>query len=137
MINHVIDPSYFYDAIEQFAFDYDIYVQTEKDDIDDYGNAKYTFSKETIRGSLQPHGSRQVQKKEGNSVESEFKFYCKSLYRINIGDVIFHNNEWLRCYDSQNYDEYGVREASLRSVTLSKYRDLADYVNYLNGTKIV
>ena len=25
--NHLVDPSYFYDVIEEFAFDYDIYVK--------------------------------------------------------------------------------------------------------------
>ena len=34
--NHVIDPTYFYDAIEEFAFNYTLYVNTGKN-IDDYG----------------------------------------------------------------------------------------------------
>lgn len=136
-MNHVIDPSYFYDAIEEFAFNYTIYIQSEKDDIDDYGCARYKYSQNVIRGSLQPQASRLNQRMSGNTIQSEYKFYCKSLYRINIGDVIVYRNEYLMCYDSQNYDEWGVREASLRAVTLTKYRDLSDYVNYLNGTKIV
>ena len=113
-MNHVIDPSFFYDAIEQFAFNYTIYVQNEKDEIDEYGNTRYNYEALTIRGSLQPQSSSLRQRKEGNIIESEYKFYCKSLYRINIGDVIYYGNEYLMCYDSQNYYQWGVREASLR-----------------------
>ena len=48
--NHLVDPSYFYDAIEEFAFDYDIYVQTQET-TDEYFRKVYNFEKRTIRGS--------------------------------------------------------------------------------------
>ena len=87
--NHLIDPSYFYDAIEEFAFDYDIYVKTGEVQ-DEYFRAKMTFEKKTIRGSLQTQGLSLNQTKTGNTQTNEYNFYCKSLYRINIGDFIFY-----------------------------------------------
>ena len=38
--NHVVDPTFFYDAIEQFAFDYDWIVQSDRN-IDDYGRLTF------------------------------------------------------------------------------------------------
>ena len=42
--NHVVDPTYFYDAIEQFRFTFDWYVETERQ-VDDYGRLTYGFTK--------------------------------------------------------------------------------------------
>lgn len=134
--NHLVDPSYFYDAIEEFAFDYDIYVQTQET-TDEYFRKVYNFEKRTIRGSLQTDGLLLRQNKLGNTQENGYNFYCKSLYRINIGDFIFYKQQWLHVDSVHEYDEWGVREAHLTMVQLSSYKDLAEYVKYIEGEKIV
>ena len=134
--NHLIDPSYFYDAIEKFAFDYDIYVKTGEVQ-DEYFRAKMTFEKKTIRGSLQTQGLSLNQTKTGNTQTNEYNFYCKSLYRINIGDFIFYKGQWLHVDSVHEYDEWGVREAHLTMVQLSSYKDLEEYVKYIAGQEIV
>lgn len=136
MQNHVIDPTYFYDCIEEFSFDYNIYV-VEKKEIDASGNVKRTYSKNLIRGSLQSQGVELRQSKDGNTKEMRYNFYCKSLYRIDIGDIIEYKNRYLRVESVKDFDEYGVRECSLLMVQLTKYRDLADYIQYLQGEKLV
>ena len=136
MQNHVIDPTYFYDCIEEFSFDYNIYV-VEKKEIDASGNVKRTYSKNVIRGSLQSQGVELRQSKDGNTKEMRYNFYCKSLYRIDIGDIIEYKNRYLRVESVKDFDEYGVRECSLLMVQLTKYRDLADYIKYLQGEKLV
>ena len=136
MQNHVVDPTYFYDCIEEFSFDYNIYV-VEKKEIDASGNVKRTYSKNVIRGSLQSQGVELRQSKDGNTKEMRYNFYCKSLYRIDIGDIIEYKNRYLRVESVKDFDEYGVRECSLRMVQLTKYRDLADYIKYLQGEKLV
>ena len=136
MQNHVIDPTYFYDCVEEFSFDYNIYV-VEKKEIDASGNVKRTYSKNVIRGSLQSQGVELRQSKDGNTKEMRYNFYCKSLYRIDIGDIIEYKNRYLRVESVKDFDEYGVRECSLLMVQLTKYRDLADYIKYLQGEKLV
>ena len=136
MQNHVIDPTYFYDCIEEFSFDYNIYV-VEKKEIDASGNVKRTYSKNVIRGSLQSQGVELRQSKDGNTKEMRYNFYCKSLYRIDIGDIIEYKNRYLRVESVKDFDEYGVRECSLLMVQLTQYRDLADYIQYLQGEKLV
>ena len=134
--NHLIDPSYFYDAIEQFAFDYDIFIQTAET-TDEFYRKKYSYEKKTIRGSLQTQGLSLSQSKTGNIQTNEYSFYCKSLYRINIGDFVFYKGQWLHVDSVHEYDEWGVREAHLTMVQLSSYRDLEEYVKYINGDIIV
>ena len=136
MQNHVVDPTYFYDCIEEFSFDYNIYV-VEKKEIDASGNVKRTYSKNVIRGSLQSQGVELRQSKDGNTKEMRYNFYCKSLYRIDIGDIIEYKNRYLRVESVKDFDEYGVRECSLLMVQLTQYRDLADYIKYLQGEKLV
>ena len=136
MQNHAIDPTYFYDCIEEFSFDYNIYV-VEKKEIDASGNVKRTYSKNVIRGSLQSQGVELRQSKDGNTKEMRYNFYCKSLYRIDIGDIIEYKNRYLRVESVKDFDEYGVRECSLLMVQLTQYRDLADYIKYLQGEKLV
>ena len=136
MQNHVIDPTYFYDCIEEFSFDYNIYV-VEKKEIDAGGNVKRTYSKNLIRGSLQSQGVELRQSKDGNTKEMRYNFYCKSLYRIDTGDIIEYKNRYLRVEPVKDFDEYGVRECSLLMVQLTQYRDLADYIKYLQGEKLV
>lgn len=134
--NHVVDPTYFYDAIEEFAFDFVIYVVTSKS-IDEYGKRVRSFTKQMIRGSLQSSGTELNQSKDGSMTQRHYNFYCKSLYRIDIGDVIEYKNNYLLVDSVHDYDEYGVREASLKQIQLTAYRDLADYIKYLNGEKFV
>lgn len=134
--NHLVDPTYFYDAIEEFSFNYVIYVLSNKT-IDEYGDTKSCYSRQIIRGSLQSQGNRLVQSLQGNTTEYTYKFYCKSLYRINIGDVLEYKGNYLRVDHVQDYDEYGVRECSLTMIQLTAYRDLADYIAYQIGEKLV
>lgn len=134
--NHVIDPTFFFDAIEEFSFDYDIYVVTEKI-LDERGREKLTFNKQTIRGSLQSDGTTLSQSFEGNETKMSYNFYCKSLYRINIGDVIFYKGHYLRCNSVHDFDEFGVRSCTLQKIQLASYRDLLDYIKYLEGEKII
>lgn len=134
--NHVIDPSYFYDAIEEFSFNYQLYSKTEKV-IDDYGRVTFRFTNYIIRGSLQSEGTRINRSKDGNTTELSYKFYCKSLYRISIGDFILYKNNWMIVEEVQDYDEYGVREATLKGVQLIHYKDLLEYVKYLQGDILV
>lgn len=134
--NHVIDPTFFYDAIEEFSFNYDIYVIVKKG-LNEAGKTAITFDKQIIRGSLQSQGTVLVQSETGNMTMMRYDFYCKSLYRINIGDVIVYKNRYLLCKEVRDYDEYGVRSASLEQIQLSSYRDLRDYIRYLNGEVLV
>ena len=134
--NHVIDPTYFYDCIEEFSFNYNIFVVTGKT-LDDYGNSVLTYTNQTIRGSLQCQGVNLSQSKKGNTDEMKYRFYCKSLYRIDIGDILKYKNRYLRVDCVTEYDEYGVRECALTMIDLTQYRDLSDYIKYLEGEKLV
>lgn len=134
--NHVVDPTFFYDAIEQFAFDYDWIVQSDRN-IDDYGRLTFEYTNKVIRGSLQSQGVRLNQSKEGNREEMTYNFYCKSLFRIKIGDFILYKNRLLRVNDVEDFDEYGVRQCSLTMVQLTEYKDLEEYLKYLNGEILV
>jgi len=134
--NHVIDPTFFYDVIEEFSFNYTIYVLTGKS-IDEYGETTSTYTTSTIRGSLQSHGTTLNKSLEGNTTSIRYNFYCKSLYRINIGDVIVYKNNYLRVISVRDYDEYGCRSCELEQVQLTAYRDLAAYVKYLQGQEFV
>lgn len=134
--NHLIDPTYFWDAVEEFSFNYKIYVVNDMD-VDDYGRTKITYKENIIRGSLQTQGLKLNQSKKGNLNELEYDFYCKSLYRINIGDIIEYKNNYLRVDSVHDYDEYGVRSAHLVMISLAAYRDFADYLDYINGKKLV
>ena len=136
MQNHVIDPTFFYDAIEEFAFDFNIYV-VDKKTVSDSGKIKTEYTKQTIRGSLQSKGTTLIQKNNGNTNTMTYMFYCKSLYRINIGDIIEYKGNYLMCDSVRDYDEYGVRSAHLQMITLTAYRDLKDYIDYIEGRKII
>ncbi len=134
--NHVIDPTYFYDAIEEFAFNYDWY-PVNKQTVDALGNRIYGYSKNTIHGSLQPRGLTWNQNTNLNTQEMEYRFFCKSLYRISIGDFIHYNNRWLIVKDFQDYDMWGVRSCTLQMVELSDHKDFNEYLKYLSGQTIV
>ena len=130
--NHVVDPTYFYEAIEQFSFDFDWY-PIKDTEIDELGKRVLKYGKETIRGSLQSKGTRLNQNVNRNSEDMQYEFYCKSLYRISIGDFIFYKNRWLRVFTVNDFDEYGVRSAVLQMVELNNYKDFKEYLKYLRG----
>lgn len=134
--NHIIDPTYFYDAIEQFAFNFDWYV-VNASTIDDLGRRINSFDKKIIRGSLQSQGISLKQDIKLNSEDMDYRFYCKSLYRIKIGDFMFYKNRWLHVESVRDFDEWGVRSARLKMVNLNDYRDFNEYINYLNGGSII
>lgn len=138
MQNHVIDPTFFYDCIDEFSFDYNLYVLVENNAIDERG---YTISKyelQTISGSLQSTGSSKNRSKSGSTISKEYDFYCKSLYRIKEDDILEYKNNYYICTAINNdYDEWGVRGARLKLISLTAYRDLADYIKYLRGQKLV
>ena len=95
------------------------------------------YGKETIRGSLQSKGTRLNQNVNRNSEDMQYEFYCKSLYRISIGDFIFYKNRWLRVFTVNDFDEYGVRSAVLQMVELNNYKDFKEYLKYLRGETLV
>ncbi len=136
MQNHVIDPTFFYDAIEVFAFNYEWYVVKEIS-LDELGRRITQFDKLTIRGSLQSQGTSLNLSTSGNTETMRYRFYCKSLYRINIGDFIRYKNRWLHVDEVSDFDEWGVRSASLTMVNLNNYKDLLEYVKYLEGDILV
>lgn len=131
--NHIIDPLFFYDLIEQFAFDYEWYAMSDTF-VDDMGRQTACYTKQTIRGSLQTHGVTLSQNLSAVSTQSKtYQFYCMSLYRIQIGDFIHYNNQWLYTTDVKDYDEGGVRLATLHMVDLANHKDFKEYLLYLNG----
>lgn len=134
--NHVIDPTYFYDAINEFAFDYNWYVIKSKY-IDDRGNQKANFEKRIIRGSLQSQGTAINREITGNTESMSYNFYCKSLYRINIGDFIEYKDRWLIVTEVRDYDEWGVRSVVTKMTNLNNHRDFREWLDYVNGDKIV
>ena len=134
--NHVIDPTYFFDAILEFAFDYDWYVMTGYE-LDDMKRKVAKFDHRTINGSLQPQTGNINFSNSGNTTQLKYNFYCKSLYRINFGDFIFYKNRYLHVDEVQDYDEWGVRQVSLTMVNLTDYRDFEAYIKYLNGEESV
>lgn len=134
--NHVIDPTFFYDAIEEFAFNYNWYPQS-KPQIDNLGKKSYSYTSQIIRGSLQNVGNDLRQNEKLNTEEVRYEFYCKSLYRISVGDFIQYKNKYLRVMSFRDLDEWGVRSCVLQSVNLYNYKDFQEYLNYLNGEMIV
>ena len=134
--NHVIDPTYFFDAILEFAFWYDWY-PLKGYDVDEMKRRVAKFDHLKIEGSLQPQTGSINFRREGNTTNLTYKFYCKSLYRIDKGDFIFYKNRYLHVDEMQDYDEWGVREVSLTMVNLTDYRDFQEYLKYLEGTESV
>ena len=136
MNNHVIDPTFFNDCIAEFAFEYDMYSENGVTH-DEFGRVHHTWTKTTISGSLQSQGTNKTRNKTGNIAESKYNFYCKSMYRIAAGDFINYKNKWLKVGPVQDYDEYGVRSCEVEMINLAAYKDFSDYVDYINGTKII
>ena len=134
--NHVIDPTFFFDAILEFAFDYDWYAMTGWE-TDEMKRRVAKFDHRIIDGSLQPERSSIDFKVTGNTNTLKYNFYCKSLYRINLGDFIHYKDRWLHVDEVQDYDEWGVRQVALTMVNLTDYRDFEAYLKYLNGEESV
>ena len=134
--NHVVDPTYFYDAIEEFAFNFEWY-PCKGTTVDPMGHRVYKYDSQIIRGSLQSQGTTLSQNVNLNTEDMQYEFYCKSLYRITIGDFIHYKDRWLRVFGVHDYDEWGVRQADLRMVQLSNYHDFEQYLKYLTGQVIV
>ena len=134
--NHVIDPLFFYEALEMFAFNYDWFYESDME-IDDLGMKRVSFVKATIRGSLQPQETSLNQNTKGNTTTLKYEFYCMSNYRIKIGDFIYYKGRFLHVDSLHDYDEWGVRRCSLTMINLNDYKDLQETVKYLNGDKIV
>lgn len=132
MSNHVIDPSYFDEAIAEFAFNYDWY-HVSGQYVDSLGYQKNTFTHLTISGSLQPQRRSVRYNKEGNIESTPYSFYCKSTYRIDTGDFLHYNNNWLIVISVEPLDEYGVRTCTLESATPAQYRDLQEGIKALTG----
>lgn len=136
MGKHIIDPTFFYDVIEEFTFSYNIYVR-EGVTSDENFNRKNTYSKTEIEGSFQGQGLRVKQDSKGNTETETVKFYCKSIYRINKYDVLEYNGNYYVVDEVINYDEYGVREASASMINLAQRQDFSDWLKYIRGDKLV
>ena len=134
--NHVIDPTWFYDAIEEFAFDYDWFYEGDFQ-INDLGEKTTSYVRDSIHGSLQSQGTSLKQSKDGNTEDMTYEFYCKSSYRIKIGDFILYKNRWLHVDSVRDFDEWGVRSCKLTMVNLNNYKDLLETVKYLQGLELV
>lgn len=136
MANHVIDPTFFNDAIELFAFDYDWYINSKKK-LNEEGKRINLYEKKILRGSIQSKGVQITKSKSGNIQSWTYDLYCKSFYRIKDGDFIHYQDKWLRVESYQDYDEWGVRECHLEMIQLSAYKDLNEFVKYERGEKII
>ena len=134
--HHFIDPLFFYDAVLEFATEFDWYPKNGEI-IDSMGRQIAQFDKQTIFGSLQPQAGSTNFSTTGNTTSMKYKFYCMSKYRINRGDFIIYKQRYLHVDEVQEYDEAGVREVSLTMVNLTDYRDFQEYIQYLNGEKTV
>lgn len=134
--NHVIDPTWFWDAIEEFAFDFDWFVVSSIT-TDELFREKRTYTKDIIHGSLQSQGTALNQSTAGNTENMEYEFYCASIYRIKVDDFILYKNRWLHVESVRDVDEFGVRSARLKMVNITNYNDLLEYIKYLNGGILV
>lgn len=134
--NHVIDPTFFNEAIETFSFD-NVFYRRVKQGVDEFYEQKVTYTSYPLRGSLQSQGTRIVKRPEGNIIEIRYNFYCKSIYRIDKGDLIIYKNDLLRVEEMHPYDEYGVRSCRLLVVDFSGYQDLLEYLKYQEGRELI
>lgn len=134
--NHVIDPLYFKEALDEFAFNYTWYSEGEFV-LDDMGRKVTKFDAKTIYGSLQSQGTALQQKIEGNTEQMKYKFYCMSNYRIKIGDFIVYKNRFLHVDNVEDYDEWGVRNCALTMTNLTNLKDLEESNRYLSGESVI
>lgn len=136
-MNHIIDPTYFYDAIDMFAFNYTIYRKNAVDEIDEYGRAKISYKKDIISGSFQTQGNDKSRKASGNTDSELVNFYCKSIYRIHKDDIVERYGNYYIVNGIHNYDEWGVREATLSMINISQNRDFSEWLKFQTGGIIV
>lgn len=133
---HVIDPTFFFDALDLFAFEVEWY-HVKSRTINEYGYQKDEFEKLFAYGSLQSEGNTLEQNKEGNTSQWNYNFYCRSMTRIEIGDFLVYKHKLLHVDSVRDLDEWGVRSCSCTMVTLTAYKDLQDYIYYLTGQKLI
>lgn len=135
--NHLVDPLWFEDAVEEFAFDYDWYIRSGVH-LNALGMQTSSFEKRTIHGSLQISDTNlNINQTTGNTQSTKYNFYCMSKYRINIGDFIYYKGKYLHVDGVHDYDEMGVRTASLTMINLQNYADLEEAVRFLEGEQTV
>ena len=134
--NHLVDPTFFFDCNEEFAFNYDWFSE-EDIQLDDLGRKVTKYERREIRGSLQSQGVRLNQRAEGNIEEMKYQFYCMAKFRIKIGDFIVYKGRYLHVDAVHDYDEWGVRNCDLTMVNLMNYKDLLETIKYLDGEMII
>ena len=136
-IRRIIDPTYFDEAIAEFHFEYDWYVEVGKK-ADSLGRLIHTFDKRKIMMSLQPQDSTLNQSKDANTQSLKYEWYCKAEYRVNIGDFFQdETGNFLHVDGVHPYDGWGVRRGTCTMVNLAQYKNFQDYIAYLNGEKII
>ena len=136
-MRHIIDKNFFFEAVEEFAYNYNIYYKSQGDEIDDYGRNIPSYKKDIIRGSFQTNGISISRKNSGNTQSETAKFYCMNIYRININDIVERYGNYYIVTNIHNYDEWGVREAELTMKALSEIRDFNDWLKVKNGGLII
>ena len=135
--NKLVDPLWFYDAVEEFKFTYVWYVQgkIEKDEL---FRQVVRYERQTIDGSLQIQDTNlNMNGTGGNTQSTKYKFYCMANFRIKTGDFIYDNGRYLHVDGFHAYDEYGVRTAELTEINLNDYKDLQESIRFLNGEEIL
>lgn len=132
-IRHIVDPTFFDDALAEFDDEYTVYVAGNLI-IDDYGNQKRTYSAHKIRGSLQSEEKR-INKSAngGNTYQWQFQFYCKSSYPIDIHDYLLADGKLLLVTGVTCRDEAGVRWCSLEMTNLADPKDLEKFNKFEDG----
>lgn len=136
-VRRLLDPSFFDEALAEFQFEYTWYVEVGKE-ADDLGRLIHKFDKNTILMSLQPSSASLSQNVDGNYQTLKYDWYCKADYRVNIGDFFQdESGNFLHVDSVQQYDMWGVRKGSCTMINLSQYKHFKEYLDYLNGEKIV
>lgn len=137
MNNRIVDPDLFDEAINEFAFDYDWFVESNIEQ-DELFRMVSKFTMKTIHMSLQPQQSSLKQSTSGNHQELKYNWYCDAVYRVNIGDFFRdENGNYLHVDGVQQYDGWGVRQGTCTMVDLAQYKNLQDFIKYLEGEKIL
>lgn len=135
--NKLVDPWWFYDAVEEFKFTYDWYIECriEKDEL---FRQVVRYDKQKIDGSLQIQDTNlNINGSGGNTQSTKYRFYCMANFRIKTGDFIYYKGKYLHVDGFHEYDEYGVRTAELTEVNLNNYKDLQESIRFLNGEEII
>lgn len=135
-MRNIADKTFFDDALLEFGDHVTVYTR-DKVDLNEYGEVISTYKKYTIWGSLQPESNSRAEVDKGSHIEQLYNFYCDSVYRIYIDDIILtESGEWLQVYEYTPWDLYGVREVKCKSVNLTETRDLKEFKKYLDTIDI-